>query len=67
MDLRLLEIDIEQFARQMIQEHGASARIEAAKLAAKMLERRDFEAYEFWGRAWATIATVQKSLCDSPK
>jgi hypothetical protein len=51
----------------MIQEHGFSARIEAAKLAAKMLERRDFEAYEFWSRAWTAIAIVQKSLCDSAK
>jgi hypothetical protein len=43
----------------MILEHGNDARSEAAKWAAKMLERRDFEAYRFWRQAWAAIGTVE--------
>lgn len=35
------EIDIWRAANQMIVEHGAEARPEAMKLAAKMLERGD--------------------------
>jgi len=57
----LEEFDIEHFARQMVLEHGIQARSEAAKLAAKMLERRDYEAYRFWGQAWAAIEAVQNS------
>jgi hypothetical protein len=57
----LEEFDIERFARQMILEHGIHARSEAAKWAAKMLERRDFEAYRFWGQAWAAIKAAQNS------
>jgi hypothetical protein len=55
----LEEFDIEHFAHQMIREHGIHAPSEAAKWAAKMLERRDFEAYRFWGEAWAVIKTIQ--------
>ena len=43
----------------MILEHGVYARSEAAKWAAKMLERRDFEAYRFWEQTWVAIETVQ--------
>jgi hypothetical protein len=57
----LEEFDIERFAHQMILEHGAHARSEAAKWAAKMLERRDFEAYRFWEEAWAAIEVVESS------
>jgi hypothetical protein len=57
----LEEFDIERFARQMILEHGIHARSEAVKWAAKMLEQQDYEAYWFWGRAWAAIRTVQNS------
>lgn len=55
------EFDIERFARQMILEHGIHACPEAAKWAAKMLERRDYEAYRFWGQAWAAIEAMQNS------
>jgi hypothetical protein len=56
----LEKFDFEQFAHQMILEHGSSARTEAAKLAAKMLESREYESYEFWGQAWAAITAAQK-------
>jgi hypothetical protein len=53
--------EIERFARQMILEHGPCARSEAAKWAAKVLERRDFEAYQFWGRTWVAIEALQNA------
>lgn len=46
----------------MVREHGIHARSEAAKWAAKMLEQRDFEAYRFWGEAWAAIKAVQSPV-----
>jgi hypothetical protein len=55
----LEEFDFEQFAQQLIMEHGSQARAEAAWWAAKMLEHRNYEAYRFWGQAWNAIKTVQ--------
>jgi hypothetical protein len=42
-NLNMEEIDIWRSANQMLVEHGMQARSEALKLAAKMLERRDYE------------------------
>ena len=56
------EIDIWRSADQMIQEHGVHARSEAMKLAAKMLERRDYEGYQVWGLIWSAIKVLQNRV-----
>lgn len=43
----------------MIFEHGADARPEAIRLAAKMLEREDYEGYRVWGLIWTAIKVLQ--------
>jgi hypothetical protein len=43
------KIDIWQAARQMIEEHREEACVEVLKLAAKMLERREYASYEVLG------------------
>lgn len=53
------DFEVEQLAQRMIQEHGLDARTEAANMAAKKLELRDFAAYEVWNQVCATIAIVQ--------
>ena len=60
------EFDIDSFARQMILEQGIHARVEAAKWAAKMLERRDYEAYRFWGQVWVAIKIAQNPTDAGP-
>lgn len=54
------EIDIWRSANQMVVEHGIHARSEAFKLAAKMLERCDYEGYQVWGLIWAAIRVLEK-------
>jgi hypothetical protein len=54
------EIDIWRSAGQMIFEHGVDARSEAIRLAAKMLEREDYEGYRIWGLIWAAIKVLQE-------
>ncbi len=53
-------IDIWRSANQMIAEHGVHARPEALKLAAKMLERRDYEGYQVWGLIWTAIKILEE-------
>jgi hypothetical protein len=54
------ELDIWRAANQMIVEHGGEARLEAMKLAAKMLERGHLEGYEVWALIWAAIKVLQE-------
>ena len=55
------EIDIWRAARQMIQEHQEDACTEALKLAAEMLERRDYAGYEAWGLIWTAIRMLKRN------
>jgi hypothetical protein len=55
------EIDIWRAARQMIVEHREEASAEAQKLAAKMLEHRDYAGYEAWGLIWQAIRVIQRN------
>ena len=54
------KIDIWRSAQQMIFEHGTDARPEAIRLAAKMLERGDYEGYRVWGLIWTAIKVLQE-------
>ena len=54
------EVDIWRAAKQMIFEHGVEARPEAIRLAAKMIERGDYEGYKVWGLIWTAIKVLQE-------
>lgn len=56
---QLDEILIEQLARQFAAEHGDAASSETVKLAAKMLERQDYDAYRIWTAVWAATRDLQ--------
>jgi hypothetical protein len=59
------EIDIWRSANQMIFEHGIEARSKAIRLAAKMLERHDYEGYRVWGLIWTAIKILQEQNSSS--
>ena len=50
----------------MIEEHHEEACTEVLKLAAKMLERRDYAGYEVWGLIWTAIKVIQRNPDMSP-